>query len=258
MFDAVEGILANERSEIDAFVVTATDLELRDALLQLRDKSVRGLLADGNGNRDGHATLAGAAVARADQGVGNLVEVGVRHDDRVVLGATEALCALAVSCGRLVDVLSDRRGADEADGLDAIVGEQNVDNFLVTVDHVEHTRGQSRFEEQLGQAQRDGGVTLGGLEDEGVTGGEGGAGLPQRDHRGEVEGRDAGNDAERLTHGVHVDAGAGTLGEFTLSRCGAPTANSMTSRPRWMSPLASATVLPCSDERRRARESISA
>ena len=43
-----------------------------------------------------------------------------------------------------------------------------------------------------------------------------------------------------------------------LSRCGAPTANSMTSRPRWMSPLASATVLPCSDERRRARESISA
>ena len=29
-------------------------------------------------------------------------------------------------------------------------------------------------------------------------------------------------------------------------RCGTPQANSITSTPRWMSPLASATVLPCS------------
>ena len=33
-----------------------------------------------------------------------------------------------------------------------------------------------------------------------------------------------------------------------LSRWGMPTANSMTSIPRWMSPLESATVLPCSSE----------
>ena len=31
-----------------------------------------------------------------------------------------------------------------------------------------------------------------------------------------------------------------------LSRCGAPAANSTTSMPRWMSPLASGKVLPCS------------
>ena len=37
-----------------------------------------------------------------------------------------------------------------------------------------------------------------------------------------------------------------------LSRCGIPTANSITSMPRWMSPLESSTVLPCS------RESVSA
>ena len=33
-----------------------------------------------------------------------------------------------------------------------------------------------------------------------------------------------------------------------LSRCGMPAANSTTSRPRWMSPLASGTVLPCSED----------
>ena len=33
-----------------------------------------------------------------------------------------------------------------------------------------------------------------------------------------------------------------------LIRCGMPTANSITSTPRWISPLESATVLPCSRE----------
>src|SRR5437588_688623 len=33
-----------------------------------------------------------------------------------------------------------------------------------------------------------------------------------------------------------------------LSRCGIPTQNSMTSMPRWMSPRASASVLPCSSD----------
>ena len=37
-----------------------------------------------------------------------------------------------------------------------------------------------------------------------------------------------------------------------------PQANSTTSSPRWMSPLESAKVLPCSDESSRARSSYSA
>ena len=40
--------------------------------------------------------------------------------------------------------------------------------------------------------------------------------------------------------------------------CGMPQANSTTSRPRWMSPRESASTLPCSEERSRARLSISA
>ena len=40
-----------------------------------------------------------------------------------------------------------------------------------------------------------------------------------------------------------------------LSRCGAPAANSTTSMPRWMSPLASRKVLPCSEDSRVASSS---
>jgi hypothetical protein len=42
-----------------------------------------------------------------------------------------------------------------------------------------------------------------------------------------------------------------------FKRCGAPVANSTTSMPRWMSPLASGSVLPCSEERASASLSMS-
>ena len=45
-----------------------------------------------------------------------------------------------------------------------------------------------------------------------------GAALPQRDHRREIERRDAGDDAERLAHRIHVDAGAGAVGELALQQ----------------------------------------
>ena len=45
-----------------------------------------------------------------------------------------------------------------------------------------------------------------------------GTGLPQRDHRGEVERGDARDHAEGLAHRVDVDAGAGALGVLTLEQ----------------------------------------
>ncbi len=102
-----------------------------------------------------------------------------------------------------------RRRADEADGLDPIVGQQRVDSHLVAVHDVEDTRRHAGLDEQLGQMQRHGRVTLGRLEHERVAGGKGRTGLPQRDHGGEVERGDASNDAEWLAHRVHVDAGTG-------------------------------------------------
>ena len=35
---------------------------------------------------------------------------------------------------------------------------------------------------------------------------------------GKLNGRDAGHDAQRLAHGIDVDAGAGALGVFALQR----------------------------------------
>jgi hypothetical protein len=61
---------------------------------QLLDQRVGGLLADRHRHRDRHAALAGRAVGRADQRVDRLVEVGVGHDDHVVLGAAQACTRL--------------------------------------------------------------------------------------------------------------------------------------------------------------------
>ena len=46
----------------------------------------------------------------------------------------------------------------------------------------------------------------------------GGPGLPQRDHRREVERGDAGDHAERLADRVDVDAAAGAFGELALEQ----------------------------------------
>src|SRR5690606_21892074 len=55
-----------------------------------------------------------------------------------------------------------------------------------------------------------------GLADEGIAAGNRHAEHPHRDHGGEIERRDTGNDAKGLTHRVHVDAGARAFREFAL------------------------------------------
>ena len=56
-----------------------------------------------------------------------------------------------------------------------------------------------------GHGERD---ALGRLEDEGVAAGNGVGQKPERDHRGEIEGNDGGDDAERLADHHFVDAGS--------------------------------------------------
>ena len=126
----------------------------------MRDQGVRGLVADGDGDGDGHAALAGGAVGRADQGVGGLIEVGVGHNNHVVLGAAERLHALAVRGAVGVDVLGDGRGADEADGSDARMFEDVVDGLLVAVDDVEDAVGQAGLLQQFGDQDGGAGVAL--------------------------------------------------------------------------------------------------
>ena len=65
--------------------------------------------------------------------------------DRVVLRAAQRLHALAVARARLVDVLGDRRRADERDRSHQRMREQRVDRLLVAVHDVEHAVGQARL-----------------------------------------------------------------------------------------------------------------
>ena len=69
---------------------------------------------------------------------------------------------------------------------------------------------------QLGQGQRAGRVLLRRLEDEGVAAGDGERRHPQRDHGREVEGRDAGADADRVADREQVDAAADLMAELAL------------------------------------------
>ncbi len=172
------------------------------------DQPVGRLLADRHRDRDRHAALAGRAVARAHQRVDGLVHVGVRHDDHVVLGAAQRLHALARRASPAVDVLGDRRRADEAHRLDVGMVEDRVDRFLVAVDDVEHAGREAGLLEQLPDQHRCRRIALRRLQDEGVAAGDGDRIHPHRHHGREVERRDAGDDAERLAVGPAVDLGA--------------------------------------------------
>jgi hypothetical protein len=108
--------LGDERTHVGVAGAVPGD-ELGHPLLDLVDQLVGDGL-DRDQRRDRHAALTGRAEAGVDGGVGGQVEVGVGQDEHVVLGATEGLDALAVGGAGLVDVLRDRGGADEGDGLD--------------------------------------------------------------------------------------------------------------------------------------------
>ena len=207
----------DERAHLDAVLEAVADLDLRQPQLDRLDEPVA-RVADGDDLRDRHAALAGRAVGGADRRVGGQVDVGVGEDDHVVLRPAERLHALAVLRPGLVDVARDRRRADEADRSDVRVLEDRVDSDLVAVDDVEDAVGQAGLLEQLGGPDRRGRILLGGLEHERVPAGERRRPHPHRDHRGEVEGRDPGDDAERLPDRVDVDPGRGLLGHAALEQ----------------------------------------
>ena len=200
------------------------DFQLFDPRDQFRDQRIGCRFAHRDRDGDCHATLAGRTVARADQSVSRLVQIGIGHDDHVVLCTAEALHALPVGAAAPIDIFRDRGGAHKANGLNGFIVQNRINRFLVAVDDLKHAIRQTGFLEQLGQHQRHARVALGGLEDEGVAAGKGRAHFPQRDHRGEVERGDARRHAQRLAHRIHVDAGACAVGELALQHLGGPDA----------------------------------
>ncbi len=219
--DVLLGGLGHDRAVIDVVAGgPGADLQLFDARDQLFDQRVGGLVAHRHRDRNRHAAFARGPETRTDQRVGGLVQVGVGHDDHVVLGTAETLRALSGRGGAFIDVLRDRGRADKAHGLDDLAVQDRVNRVLVAVHHLQHAVRQARLLQQLGQHQGHRRVALGRFQDHRVTGGQGGAHFPQRDHGGKVEGRDARDHAQGLAHGIHVDAGTGAVGELTLQQVG--------------------------------------
>jgi hypothetical protein len=92
---SLTGRLGDQGTHVGAGPVAGADVDLAGLAFEDVDESV-GRVADGDGHRDGHAALAGGAVGAGGDVVGGELQVGVRQDDRVVLGAAEGLDALAV------------------------------------------------------------------------------------------------------------------------------------------------------------------
>ena len=212
--------LGDHGTHLGGIVGGRADLQRLDAGLEFFHQRIGGLFAHGDRDRDCHAALAGGAIARAHQRVGCLVHVGVGHDHHVVLGAAQGLHALAVGGAARIDIFGDRGGADKADRLDVGMVEQRVDGELVAVDDVEHAFGETGFLEQFPGQHRCGRIALGGLQDKGVSAGNGDGVHPHRHHGREVERGDAGDHAQWLAVGDGINARSDIAGEIALEQVG--------------------------------------
>jgi hypothetical protein len=106
----------------------------------------------------------------------------------------------------------------KAHGLHGVVVEDRVHRVLVAVDDLQDAIGQPGLLTQFGQHHRAGRVALGRFQDHRIARGQRRAHLPQGDHGGKVEGRDARDHAQGLAHGIHVDAGTGAVGELAFQQ----------------------------------------
>ena len=145
-------------------------------------------------------------------------DIGVRQHHRVVLGAAQRLHPFVLRAAGVVDVLCDRRRADEAYRFDAPVMQQRLHRFAIAVDHVEHPRRQPGFRRQPRDIQRGGRHALGRLQHESIAARHRHRPHPQRYHRREVERRDARHHSQRLKLAPAVDARAGLFAVFALQQ----------------------------------------
>lgn len=166
---------------------------------------------DGNQCGDGHAAFARCAEAGVDRRVSSQIKIGIREYQHVVLCPAQCLNALAVCGAGCVDILGDGGGAHEGNRGNTLIGQQDVNGFLIPVDNVEDAVRQTGFLPEFCHPLGCGGVLFRGLQHHGVTRGDGDREEPHRNHRREVEGGDNGRDAKWLTDRVDIELGGGVL-----------------------------------------------
>ena len=199
-------------------IVRDADTQAIDRGDQLFAQLVGCVFAHGNHDGQRHAALARRTEGGTGKVVHHLVEIGIGHDDAVVLRAAEGLDALRIRRAARVDILRDVGRSDEADRRNVGMVEDRIDHLLVAMDDLQQALGRARFEEEFGEPHRNARIAFGRCQDEGIARRDRHAEHPHRDHRGEVERGDACTDAERLAHRIDVYAGARTLRVFALQR----------------------------------------
>ncbi|MNG91684.1 hypothetical protein D3C79_505990 [compost metagenome] len=212
----VTGCRSHQRPHVQTTRRTSTNLQRLDLRLQLGDQCIGDLITDTHRDRDGHAALAARTIGSPHQGADGVVQVGIGHQHRMVLRATQCLDTFAALGAFGIDVLGNRRRTDKAQCLHLWRFDQRIHGFLVAVHHVEDAFRQSGLQQQLGDEQRRARITLGRLEDECVTASDGQRVHPQRNHGREVEWRDAGNHTQRLEVGPGVDVRADVAAVLTF------------------------------------------
>ena len=123
----------------------------RFGLLRQRPDEVIGDGPHAHGDAAGEAALARAAEGGADHVRHGGFEIGVVHDDEMVLGAPQRLHPLPLRGGLPVDGAGDAGRSDEGHGHDVGMGDQCVDGLLAAVHDVQHAVGQTGLAEQFGE-----------------------------------------------------------------------------------------------------------
>ena len=204
--DAVGVLAGNDGAHLGLRVaVGRADADFRDDIDERGKNGVRGV-ADGDGGGTGHAAFTGAPKGGFDQTGGGVGDVRIGHNEDEIFRPAGGLHAFAVGGAGFEDVFGDGRGSDERNRFDRGVAQDGVNSFASAVHEVEHSVGETSFLRKLRDADRGERDFFARFEDEGVAAGDGHGPHPERDHGGEVEGRDAGDDAEGLADGIAVDA----------------------------------------------------
>lgn len=190
-----------------------TELVLGGTLAEARDKLVVNALLDQQ-PRTGAAAL---AVVEEDTEVGprdGVVNIGIFEDNVGGLATQLEGNLLEVALGSgLEDGTADGGGTGEGDLVNVhVAGDGSTSDTTETGDNVDHTRGEASLLDELAGVQTGKRGLLSGLEDDGVTGGDGGGDLPSPHEEGEVPGDNLTADTNGLVAGVGEGLGVGVNG----------------------------------------------
>ena len=217
--DVFLGGLGHNGPEIDIIACgIGADLQGLDPRDKFFDQPICGFVTHWHGHGNRHAAFACRPITRADQGVSGLIHIGIGHDDHMVFCPAKALAAFACFGRPAINILRNRGRPHKAYGLNDLAVQDGIHSPLIAIDYLEHAIRQTRLFQKRTQHHRAGRITFRRFEDHRVARCQGRAQFPQGDHGGKVERRDPCNNAQRLAHGIHVNARACGICEFTLQQ----------------------------------------